>query len=150
MPNQQAIFALGQAHVGVSDGTNLLTSGVNFYAPVSCKIVGFTMNGRTMTTTDVLTVFMYPISDGVGAASTVVASAMFIISSGDFGSYAGSTVRDAFVVPLGTSGTSGPQTNSTIGDFLNKGDGINVSWTTGGTIGNIKGVTVQVWAQPKR
>ena len=140
MPRGDSIFLLGQVIVAYSDGTNLLTSGINFCAPISCDIFSMQMNARTMTTTDVLTVEMYPISAAVGAPSAVVASAMFSIGSGAFGSYGGHTVREVI----------DPVAGSTVGRHLNRLDMVNVAWTTGGTAANIKQVVVQVWAQAKR
>ena len=140
MPNAGSIFLLGNVVVAYSDGSNLLTAGMNFCTFVPCDIVSVQMLARTMTTTDVLTVEVYPISAAVGAPSTVVASAMFSIGSGAFGSYGGHTVREVL----------DPVAGSTVGRHLNKGDMVNVAWTTGGTAANIKQVIVQIWAQVKR
>ena len=139
MPKADSVFLLGQ--ITASDGTGLNTVGVNFVAPMPCDIVSVNNMNRTNTTTDVLTIFVYPVSQAAGTiVATVVASAMFTLGSGDFGSYGAGTLRQF----------TDPTSASSVGRHLNKDDQINVAWTSGGTIANVKGISVQIWAQLKR
>ena len=143
MPKADAIFLLGE--VIASDGTGLNTTGTDFYAPVACDIIQINHVNCVNTTTDVLSIFVSPISAAAGpqtagAAVVVVASSMFAFASADYGSFKSDTLRQISV----------PTDSSTVGRHLNRNDGINVAWTSGGTIANVKGICIQVWAQVKR
>jgi len=140
MPKADALFLLARFQSDQSDCTGLVTSGVTCYAPTNCDIVQVDACAAVMTTTDVCTFEVYPVSAAIGAPSTRVASAMFSITSAAFGSYGADTLRQVL----------DPVAASTVGRHLNKGDGVNIGVTTGGTIANVKGITVHVWATSKR
>lgn len=147
MPKADALFLLASIQTNQSDCTGLITAGWNAYAPVDCDIVRVDVHGAVCSTTDVGVVSIYRISNAIGAASARIASAMYYFSSAEFGSYGHNTVRTQ-TEPQGTS-TTGFSTTS-FGKHLLKGEGINIAVQTGGTLANIKGMCVQVWAQPKR
>ena len=143
MPNAGTIFMLGE--VIASDGTGLGTTGADFYAPFACDIITINHCNCVNTTTDVLSIFVSPISAAAGpqtagAAVVVVASSMFAFASADYGSFKSDTLRQL----------NAPTDSSSVGRHLNKNDGINVAWTSGGTVANVKGICIQVWAQVKR
>ena len=144
MPKDDSIFLLANLSRPTTF-TGQATGGVNFYAPVPCDIISADYTQFSGGTADVLTIFVYPISAAsgpvtAGAAVTVVASPMFSFSSADYGSFANNTLRQLTV----------PTDSSSVGRHLNKGDGIQIAVTTGGTVANIVGTVINIWAKPKR